>query len=731
MAVSFRVLGRNKQPMIVDAASLRELPDVDDALWVATAAPVDTLRADRVFLSLLDTDSDGRIRSDELRSAIRWTFATFADPSGIREGNETLQVASLSAEGDGPAVKEAARRVALASGATSADSVTLTQVRSVRADEEKRGMSSAGRILPVAAGDDAALGALLKRAIEVTGGVPHPAGEPALDTASLDAFLTQGKDWLAWFDEGAVPASGSSAIRPSGQGTAAAHAALEALAPKLAQYFLLCDAIRLDADLAARTKVDASATDLLDPAAATALLARAPLAPPRADGLLDLNGPLNPAWSDAVHTLRSAAVGPLLGDRTTLDRAAITELHTRLTPWKEWVAREPVTKAGSNGPDALRTELADVARQARIRALIAESEVAAVVLDGVKLLEKAILMQAWLIPLANSFAAMPDLYHPTREGLVEQGVLVMDGRRFEFCLKVTDAGRAEKFAASSPMFVMFVMVGEKGSNWEYQVAVPVTAGEREHLTEGIWGVFYDRDGRELHAQIRKIAVSPISIKEAVLSPFRRIGDAVQGMFDKAAAGQQEAMSSKTTGVAQGAVDQATAAPTQLAATGAAASSAPPAAAATAAPGAPAAAAPGIGGQLPMLMAGAGIALAAVSSALAYVLDVFWSGAASISGAITGLPLISALGPAAESVVHILAFPLAVVILVLGVVLIPALIYLIPVVIATWLRLRRRDIATLLEGSGWAINTRLYLDRPLALLLTHKPAPPSALPIPKV
>jgi hypothetical protein len=561
--------------------------------------------------------------------------------------------------------------------------------------------------------------------------VPHPAGEPALDTASLDAFLTQGKDWLAWFDEGAVPASGSSAIRPSGQGTAAAHAALEALAPKLAQYFLLCDAIRLDADLAARTKVDASATDLLDPAAATALLARAPLAPPRADGLLDLNGPLNPAWSDAVHTLRSAAVGPLLGDRTTLDRAAITELHTRLTPWKEWVAREPVTKAGSNGADALRTELADVARQApdpcvdrRIRGRRRGARRREAAREGDP---DAGLVDPAREQLRGDARPLPS--HARRPG--RAGVLVMDGRRFEFCLKVTDAGRAEKFAASSPMFVMFVMVGEKGSNWEYQVAVPVTAGEREHLTEGIWGVFLRPRRPGAARQIRKIAVSPISIKEAVLSPFRRIGDAVQGMFDKAAAGQQEAMSSKTTGVAQGAVDQATAAPTQLAATGAAASSAPPAAAATAAPGAPAAAAPGIGGQLPMLMAGAGIALAAVSSALAYVLDVFWSGAASISGAITGLPLISALGPAAESVVHILAFPLAVVILVLGVVLIPALIYLIPVVIATWLRLRRRDIATLLEGSGWAINTRLYLDRPLALLLTHKPAPPSALPIPKV
>jgi hypothetical protein len=78
------------------------------------------------------------------------------------------------------------------------------------------------------------------------------------------------------------------------------------------------------------------------------------------------------------------------------------------------------------------------------------------------------------------------------------------------------------------MYVMFVDVGVEAGKWTEQVAVPVTAGEAGHLIEGMWGVFFDTEGKELHAKVNKIAASPISIKEALLAPFRRRGAAERG-----------------------------------------------------------------------------------------------------------------------------------------------------------------------------------------------------------
>jgi hypothetical protein len=72
---------------------------------------------------------------------------------------------------------------------------------------------------------------------------------------------------------------------------------------------------------------------------------------------------------------------------------------------------------------------------------------------------------------------------------------------------------------------------------------------------------------------------------------------------------------------------------------------------------------------------------------------------------------------------VLSLPVALLLILLGLLLVPFLIYAIPISIATWLRLRRRDLGTLLEGSGWALNARVYLDVALADRLTQRPSVP--------
>ena len=47
-------------------------------------------------------------------------------------------------------------------------------------------------------------------------------------------------------------------------------------------------------------------------------------------------------------------------------------------------------------------------------------------------------------------------------GLMERGRLVIDGREFDLAIRVTDAPRAETFGKMSPIFTMFVRLGERG-----------------------------------------------------------------------------------------------------------------------------------------------------------------------------------------------------------------------------------------------------------------------------
>ena len=711
----FRLLGRGLHPVIESAEALRGVTELDDAYWVATAAPVNGLRGDPKFYVGLDTDSDGRIRSDELRDALSWTFDHLSSMTGLESGSTELPLPSIRVEGsDGDAILDAAQKVAGDAG-----SVELDRVREVLAEEVARGLSAAGRILPAAAVDDEALEGFLSHVMAVTGGTTHPSGDLAVDRESIDAFIEAGGAWLAWVDAGQVVES--SDVMPLGEDTGAAHAAVLSIADKVDQYFLLCDAIALDADLAAKAKVDASGTDLLEPEQAKALLARAPLAVPRADGVLDGGGTLNPAWLAGVAALFTSAVEPLLGEGTrTLTRQSWNEVRGRVSAHGAWLDSKPADAAGDETLDLLRTRVSDATLVERSEALLAQSVAGAVAVEGLELLEKLILFQANLLRFTNNMVSMPELIDPDKTALCEQGRLVMDGREFDLSVRVSNAGRAEKFGGMSPIFTMFVMIGEKGGAWTDQIAVPVTAGQRGHLIEGQWGVFFPADGGEMHAQIRKISSSPISIWEAVIGPFRRISSAVQSAADKAATSSSNQMNTSVTSNATTATDRVSSSGQSALTAGESAELADPAVVTP--PPAEAASSGGssMTGQLPMLAAGAGIALAAVASAAAYVVDVIWSGAGALATGVLALPVVQALPEATQGILQVLSLPLALMLILLGILMVPFLLYAIPVAFATWLRLRKRDLASLLEGAGWAINTRLMLERPHAERLTRRP-----------
>jgi hypothetical protein len=91
-----------------------------------------------------------------------------------------------------------------------------------------------------------------------------------------------------------------------------------------------------------------------------------------------------------------------------------------------------------------------------------------------------------------------------------------------------------------------------------------------------------------------------------------------------------------------------------------------------------------------LVAAGGIAFAAVGSALAFIV--------SQVKALTLADVVSAA------------------IIIAAIVMLPAGLF-------GWLKLRRRNLALLLEGSGWALNDRLKLTRELAALVTRKPRLP--------
>lgn len=657
MAVKLKKVAGVPMAPLDSWADLQALQELDEALWIATSAPAEGLAIDPALLAFLDADGDGRVRCDDVLRGVRHLGEALADPEAADLGSATAVPATWGDGELGERLRRTTRRIQRRLGRAD-EALTLAEVRVVRIEEEERGLGEAGLVLPdVGGGDPDFLSAITA----VTGGAPHPAGRPAVNEDCLRAFLERARARRDWLRDGAQLA-GTPALAVLGDVAASADR-VRRLAPKCEHWLDLCDLVRLDPELVDplwRSEKAVAEADFGDPAVVQAWLQRAPLARPSADGLLSASTPLNPHFADEV-----AALLQILArcGAAHLDRRSWSGLRARLQPWWDWQDAAPPGWPPSIDDADLDRWLDDPGFAERTRALLAASVESSVVLDGVHNLEQALALQAGLLEFARSFAGMPDLYEPAARAVFEQGSLIFDGRRLELCVASPDPARHARFADASGLFVVFVEVRTAGRAPQ-RLAAPVTRGRRGGLLPGKWGLLVDRDGEEHPAIIVDILDNPISLGQALAAPFSRVGRALAERIEKLGDHGGKALVGKADAV----VGDLIAAP------GTTPSPPPP----------PAPASPSSAQAAGSMLAGGGIALAAVGSSLAFV-----------ARTLADIEPLAALAAVAGLLAAVL----------------------IPTGLVAWIRLRRRDLAAFLEGAGWGINATLRLTRRQARAFT--------------
>ena len=71
------------------------------------------------------------------------------------------------------------------------------------------------------------------------------------------------------------------------------------------------------------------------------------------------------------------------------------------------------------------------------------------------------------------------------------------------------------------------------------IVAAMTVGEIRNLKVGKNALFYDRQGRDWEAEVVKIIDNPISIGQAFWSPYRKLGEWVSGLITKSAAEKEK------------------------------------------------------------------------------------------------------------------------------------------------------------------------------------------------
>jgi hypothetical protein len=439
--------------------------------------------------------------------------------------------------------------------------------------------------------------------------------------------------------------------------------ALAAVADKIDGYFLLG---RLAAFGGPAVLASGLSPDLLvqlegkGVADSLALLAPLPLAAAAPDGQLPLDRGINPAWAEALERFRILVVEPELGDARALSATQWADIRSRYAERLAWMARRPDTPVAGLGEARIQAIAATNARSA-LEALVAQDQALAGEADAIGAVERLIRLRQGFCRLLNNFVSFREFYGRQNKAVFQAGTLYLDGRSADLCVRVDDPARHAALATLSHTYLVYCECRRQGAGEKMTIAAAFTAGDSDQLMAGRNGVFYDRDGRDWDATIVKLVEHPISMRQAFWLPYKQAARLIGAQIEKLASTQAQQVPAQVAQVV-----------------GPPGPAKPPAAS-------PPAAAPAFDvARFAGIFAAIGLAVGAIGTAVASVVTgfltlVWWQmplALAGILGAISG-----------------------------------------PSMLIAFMKLRQRNLAPILDATGWAVNARVRITIPFGGSLT--------------
>ena len=533
----FKNYGGSHQLRIQNAQDLEKIQVLDDAHWAATSVPINSLNCDYAFASYVDTDQNGRIRTDELKVAQAWLFRFLVNRSRLSEGTDVLNLSDIdTSHPEGKKLRVAAELILTNLNLPDAKEISLAQVRDVQSIMASAANNGDG-IIPPEATTDPDLVQFIVSIMETVGSALDAGGKPGISEEQLKVFFHEAQGYLAWKAKGEIPKGDrTSEVMPWGAETPQAYELVVSLEEKIEQYFTQCAMVRFDERSAAQMQLrqkELEEIDFTDKSMMEARLKNAPLALPNPKGILELEAMLNPLYIERLFELKEKVLKRALGGSVKqLTEKQWDKVKAIFISYRAWLEGKQGARVEKLGTDRLRTYL-DGSYRHRTRELIAKDLAVADDLNQIHNLEKLIFYQRWLMELANNFVSFANFYTPQRRSLIEAGILVIDGREMTFTMRVQDRQAHKKIAENSYLYLLYLEVtGRQDKDIKFEIVTAVTSGSAGGLRIGKRGIFFTIDGREWDAEVVDIVENPISPWESVKAPFKQFTGFIRKQIDK-------------------------------------------------------------------------------------------------------------------------------------------------------------------------------------------------------
>ena len=656
----FENIGGSSRVRVTTGEDIAHLNELDPKMWTVLSCPVKGLEIDEKSLTYMDCDGDGKLRVNDVICMSQWLTGALKDPDLLLEGKDSIALESFDRENaDGAKLHKAAKGVLTALGRTE-ETVSLSDVTNVSAIFAGTRFNGDG-VITVNSSDDAQDKAAIAAAVASLGGLADRSGVQGVDAAMIETFYKTLADYAAWCDA-AVEA-------PYGADTDKVIELYNALDAKVKDFFMRSKLAAFSPDSTAVLDVQTSSIQAISADNLTSKgddIAAYPIARVTGKAEIDLSAPVNPAWAARFDALKALAFDP---SAKVLTEADWTAIGAKISAYSAWKGSKAGAAAEALGLEKVKELLAQD-RKAALLAVAAEDASYAEDFNNIALVEKFLYAYRDFYRLLKNFVTFHDFYSkdPDVKAIFPCGRLVIDQRECHFCMQVADMAKHNTMAASSGMYLIYCDCTTKTKAAKMSIVAAMTVGEVGDLFVGKNAVWYDNSGLEWDAVITKIIDNPISIAQAFWSPYRRIAVAIENLISKNAADKDAKLMKEAT-------EKINAAPAAL----------PAAGAATGAAAKPAEAAPFDIGKFAGIFAALGMAVGMIGTALTNIFE-----------GIFALPWWKVL----------LAF-VGIMFVISG-----------PAMVMAWLKLRRRNIAPLLNANGWAVNAASKISIPFGESLTE-------------
>ncbi len=655
---SFENVGGSLRVRIASGEDIAHLPELDPKMWTVLSCPVNGLEIDEKSLSYIDHDGDGKIRVTDVVATAKWVTGVLKNPDVLLAGDDFVNVHYFSESPEGLKLYASARQI-LENLGKGGNEISLADTADNAAIFAKTAFNGDGIITEMSA-EDADDRAAVAAAVTTMGGVADRSGILGVNAEMIEAFYKNLADYAAWRE--------SAVELPFGADTDKALAAYNALDVKVKDFFVRSKLAAFSPDSTASLDVQTSRIEAISAENLTGKsdeIATYPLVRISGKPEIDLEAPVNPAWAAQFATLKSIAIP---SSKKLLTEADWAEIGARFAAYSAWQSAKAGAAVEGLGLETVKTLLAQN-RKDSLLALVARDIELKEEAENIELVDKFLHIYRDFYRLVRNFVTLNDFYTKDRSvtAIFQSGRLIVDQRECRFCMPVADMGKHNTMAAGSGMFLIYCDCSTKAKPGKLSIVAAMTVGDIGDIFVGKNVIYYDNAGVEWDAVITKIIDNPISVSQAFWSPYRKVAKAVENVINKSAADKDAKILSEATA-------KINAAPAALPA------------AATTADGKPAPVPPFDIAKFAGIFAALGMAVGMIGTALASlakgIVDLKWW---ELILAFAGIMLVIS-GPA---------------------------------MVLAWLKLRRRNIAPLLNANGWAVNASAKISIPFGITLTEE------------